>query len=117
MASTLLLDTETWDLVVGADGNIAVAAEPYALAQDAASSIKLFEAELWYDKSQGIPYFGQVLGKYPPKTLMKALFTRAALTVPNVRAARCFIRSIEGRTVTGQVQVRDQAGFVTAADF
>lgn len=34
MASTLLLDTLAWDLAVDAAGNIAVATEPYSLAQD-----------------------------------------------------------------------------------
>jgi hypothetical protein len=37
-----LPDRSTWDLVLGASGNIAEASAPYALAQDAASAIQLF---------------------------------------------------------------------------
>ena len=51
---TLLLDPLKWDLVVDAAGNIAVASPPYALAQDAASSIKLFSGECYYDTSIGV---------------------------------------------------------------
>lgn len=36
---TLLLDQKSWDLTLDAAGNIAVAAEPYAIAQDVASVI------------------------------------------------------------------------------
>ncbi|RUW74487.1 hypothetical protein [Mesorhizobium sp. M2A.F.Ca.ET.067.02.1.1] len=114
---TLLLDTDTWDLVADASGNIATADEPYALAQDAASAIRLFAGELYYDTTQGIPYFDQILGKAPPVSLMKASFNRAALTVPGVVSAQTFIQSWTDRTVTGQVQVTDAAGNTTAAGF
>ena len=43
---TLLLTTDAWDLTVDVSGNIAVADEPLALAQDAASAIRLFAGEL-----------------------------------------------------------------------
>lgn len=114
---TLLLTTDTWDLVVDASGNIAIADEPYALAQDAASAIRLFQGELYYDTTQGIPYFEQILGKAPPISLMKAYFNRAALTVPGVVTAKTFIQSWTDRTITGQVQVTDAAGNITAAGF
>lgn len=114
---TLLLDTDTWDLVADASGNIAVADEPYALAQDAASAIRLFAGELYYDTTQGIPYFDQILGKAPPVSLMKAYFNRAALTAPGVVSAQTFIQSWTDRTVTGQVQVTHAAGNTTAASF
>lgn len=117
MADTLLLDTQSWDLVLDAAGNIAVASAPYALAQDAASAIKLFQGELWYDTSQGIPYFSTTLGMLPPVSLLKQQFVAAALTVPGVVSAQCFISSLIGRKVSGQVQVTDSAGNITAAAF
>jgi hypothetical protein len=115
---TILLDVSAWDLVVDASGNIAAAAEPYALAQDAASAVKLFRGELWYDTVPGVPYWATILGKSPPPlTLMKQTFAAAALTVPGVVAARCFIDSISGRGVSGQVQVADASGRVSIAGF
>lgn len=114
---TLLLDRSTWDLVLDVSGNIAVASNPYALAQDAASAIKLFQGELWYDTTLGVPYWTQVLGKAPNYALIKAKFEAAALTVPQVVAARCYISGFNDRGLTGQVQVTDQAGLLTAAAF
>ena len=64
--NTLLLDRATWDLCLDAAGNIATASEPYALAQDASSAIRLFVSEAWYDTTQGIPYFTNILGQAPP---------------------------------------------------
>lgn len=114
---TLLLDTVEWDLVLDVNGNIAVASDPYSLAQDAASAIRLFQGELWYDTRQGVPYFQEILGKTPPLNLIKTKLTDAAKTVPGVVDAVCFITGIEERRLTGQVQVTDQAGVISAASF
>jgi len=114
---TLLLNPSTWDLTIDASGNIAVASDPYSLAQDAASAIKLFLGELWYDTAQGIDYWGQIIG-YPPNVpLLKKKLADAAMTVPGVVSATVFITSIAGRTVTGQVQITDSSGNTTAANF
>jgi hypothetical protein len=107
---TLLLDTERWDLVTDAAGNIAVASPPYAMAQDAASAVRLFRGELWYDTSQGIPYFQQILGRQPPLGLLKSTFNAAATSVPNVDSAQTFISSITNRDVVGQIQLTTSAG-------
>lgn len=117
MARSLLLDGNEWDLVLDVSGNIAVAGLPYAMAQDAASAIRLFQGELWYDTSKGIPYFDDFLGKPRRVALMKAKFVQAAMTVPGVVKAVCYISSIEGRNVRGQVQVTDKNGVITAAGF
>lgn len=115
---TLLLDRTKWDLVIDASGNIAMASAPYALAQDAASAIKLFLGELWYDVSQGVPYWGEILGQSPPPiALIKAKFEAAAKTVPGVVTAKCFITSFTERTIGGQVQVTDVLGNISTAAF
>lgn len=111
--NTLLLDPETWDLVIDAAGNIAMATQPYSIAQDVASACRLFSGELWYDTAKGVPYFEQILGKNPPLSLIKAEIVKAALTVPNVVSAQCFISAFDGRSITGQVQVVDTFGTQT----
>ena len=107
---SLLLDRRNWDLVLDAQGNIAVAQEPYAIAQDVANAVRLFVGELWYDKNKGVPYWGAILGKRPPLAFVKAQIVKAALTVPRVEQARCIIAAFAGRTVRGQIQVIDTAG-------
>lgn len=107
---TLLLDNTEWDLLLDAAGNLAIAIDPYALAQDVASALKLFAAELWYDTSKGIPYFQDVLGRTPPVTFFQELMVAAAMSVPGVVSAECTIQAFENRTVTGQVLFRTSTG-------
>lgn len=117
MASTLLLDQGAWDLVADNSGNIAMATEPYSQAQDAASAIKLFSGELYWNTALGIPYFDQILGKSPPLSLMKAYFNEAALSVPGVEISQTFITYWRGRLVRGQVQIQNEDGQTSAAGF
>ncbi len=109
--NTLLLDQTTWDLCKDASGNIAMAAPPYAVAQDAASAVRTFLGECWYNTLLGLPYFGQILGAFPvPYALIKAQCVAAALTVPGVVSAQMFISSVQNRKLTGQLQVTDNNG-------
>jgi hypothetical protein len=113
---TLALDAN-WDVFADAVGNIAVATEPYALAQDAASAVKTFAGEVYYNTSLGIPYFADVLGKMPPLELLREYFIAAALTVPGVASATVFFSSISKRTVTGQINITDNSGVTTSVGF
>lgn len=116
--STLLLDVSLWDLVADSAGNIAVAAEPYALAQDVASALRTVLGEVWFDDTLGIPYLvegnprAQILGETPPLTVFKAYMVNAALTVPGVVSAQCIVESFDPATrqVVGQVQFIDSTG-------
>jgi hypothetical protein len=114
---TLLLDQTTWDLVIDASGDIAVASDPYSVAQDAASAMRTFLGEVYYDTTQGVPYWQQILGQGPPLSLVKAKLVAAALTVPDTAAARCVISSFESRVVSGQVQITTSSGQQQVAAF
>ncbi len=114
---TLLLDRSSWDLVVDSAGNIAMAGVPYSQAQDAASAIKTFQGEAFYDTTLGVPYWQQILSYRPPLSLIKAKLVAAALTVPGVVAARAFVTSLANRTVAGQVQIKNEAGQTSLANF
>jgi hypothetical protein len=113
---TLLLDTVRWDLVLDISGNIAVAAKPYAQAQDAASAIRLFQGELYYDTTKGVPYWSSILAKSPPPmALIKAKHEEAALTVPGVTGSRSFITDFSKRGLSGQVQITNEESQVAIA--
>jgi hypothetical protein len=116
MPSTLLLDANTWDWAVDAAGNFAVASEPYSQAQDAASAIRLFLGELYYDNTKGVAY-ANILGRPPNMPLLKAYLTAAALTVPGIVNATVFITSVADRRVSGQVQITNSAGQTAVAAF
>ena len=115
MPATMFLNPSTWDWDIDASGNIAKADEPYALAQDAASAIRTFQGECWYDSTVGVPYWSLILGKQPPLSLVKAQFVAAALTVPNVATAVCYLNAIVNRNLVGQVQITDVSGNVSVA--
>lgn len=117
MFNTLLLDTVAWDLVLDASGNIALAAPPYALAQDVASAVRTFLGEVYYDTTQGIPYFDEVLGHLPPASLLTQLISNQALTVPGVVTAQCVITAFTAGAVSGQIQFTDESGVTTVVNF
>lgn len=105
---TLLLDSVTWDLVTDASGNIAVAHNPYAIAQDVASEVRVFLGEMWYDVNRGVPYFQSILGKLPSPAFMKAKFVEAGMATPEVASITCYLSGItEDRQLTGQLQIID----------
>lgn len=108
--STLLLDTATWDLTTDASGNIARADPPYAVAQDMSSQVRQFQGDYIYNANDGVPY-DTILGQAPSFGLMKADFIAAASAVPSTSNVVCFIESVSGRRVQGQVQAT-----VTLAD-
>ena len=119
MPSTLLLDRASWDLVLDANGNIALASEPYSLSQDAASAIRTFLGECYWDTTVGVPWLTQIFG-VPNISIkiVKQLLVNAALTVPDVVAAQVFITGLTQRTLTGQVQVtQGSTGATSVAPF
>jgi hypothetical protein len=115
--NTLMLDPETWDLMIDSSKNIAMASDPYSQAQDAASSIKVFLGECYYDTLLGIPYFESIFGKLPPLGLIKSEINQQALLVPGVATSACFITSFVNRKLSGQVQIVNAVGDKSAASF
>lgn len=119
MAATLQLSPDG-DLTLDSARNIAVLADPAALAQDAASAIKTFLGEYYLDVTIGVPWLQQIIGKppgVPPPSLalIKQLLVDAALTVPGVASSQVFLSEFSDRGVVGQVQVIPQAVANTAA--
>lgn len=115
--NTLLLDRTAWDLVLDAAGNIAMASDPYAVAQDVASAIKLFKGELFYNKAPGVPYWEDILGHRPPLALVREHVQRAALTVPGVSGALCTLTRFEDRALAGYVEITLTDGTTQTVSF
>lgn len=108
MMHTLYLDPETWDLQLDLEGNIAFAKDPYSKAQDVASAIRLFDGELYYNTSKGIPYFDEILGKKQSFSLYQKRLVDAALTVPGVLSAEAGITREADRAIGGAVRFTDE---------
>ena len=111
---TWLLDVNTGDICLDLSGNIAVANAPYAIAQDVATQLSTFIGECWYDSTQGVPYWQQILGKRPPASLVASLLETQALLVPDVVTAVATINGLTAqRGLTGQMTITDTAGNVS----
>lgn len=115
--TTLLLDIDTWDLCIDTNGDIACAAAPYAVAQDAASAVRTFRGECYYDQNQGVPWLSDVLGHRPPLSLVKADIVAEALRVPGCATATAYLSAVSARKLTGQIQVTDSDGVTTNVGF
>ncbi len=116
--NTLLLSTDLWDLCLDASGNIAVASDPYSVAQDVASACRVFRGEQWYNTSAGVPYFQQILGQSPPASFIKAQIAAAAATVPGCANPVVYLSGLGAdRALAGQVQFTDSNGTVQAVGF
>lgn len=109
--TTLVLDQDVWDLVLDISGNIALADNPYARAQDVASAVRVFTGDLWYDQQRGIPYLSRVFGQTPSIQFLRAQVEAAALSVPGVVSARVLFAQLNSeRVLRGQVQFIDIDG-------
>lgn len=123
---TMLLDTVTWDVITDASGNIAVANDPYSVAQDVASAVRTFLGEVYYNTSLGIPYLGAppgttgnaILGQLPPLAVIKSKIAAAAATIPGCNNPVVFVSGLgNDRVLRGQVQFTDSNGQVQSIAF
>lgn len=121
--NTLFLEVDTWDLVVDAAGNIAMAMPSYSIVQDVASACRVFRGEVYYDTTVGILYLGQIvdgepapqnqqqlLGRTPALNVLQSALATMALTVPWVASAEAVISAFIDREVQGQVQIKTESG-------
>jgi len=108
--NTLLLDQTAWDLVLDVNGNIALAGQPYSIAQDVSSAIRTFLGECWFNTNLGLPYWQQILGEFPPLQFVSQKMVEAALTIPNVVSAQVTFSSFENRSLSGQILITDTNG-------
>jgi len=108
LTKSFLLDTDKWDISLDDTGSIAITANPYAVAQDAASACSTFLGETWYDTTLGIPYYERILGHWPGTQLINTKMASEAMKLPYVQSAYC--------TVTIPRGTRSAAGVMTLTD-
>ncbi len=114
---TLFLNPETWDLAVDSSGNIGSIFGAYAIAQDVASTVRLFKGELWYDTTQGVPYFKQILGELPPVGFLAAKFAAAGDTVPGVQSIKVTLNPVTSkRILTGKLEITNTGGTISVIE-
>lgn len=117
MQSTLLLNVSNWDLTVDKFGNIAVASGGYAVAQNVATALRTFKGECWYNTQYGIPYWQQILGKFPPLQYVKTVMENQAKTVPDVVSASVTFTSFNNRVLQGECLITTTDGQQQIVEF
>lgn len=108
MLTKSLLLTDQWDLSLDDSGDIAITANPYAVAQDVACACSTFLGEAWYDTTLGIPYYERILGKWPGTQLINTKMATEAKKLSYVKSAFCTTTvSNDNRAASGVMTVTD----------
>lgn len=106
------------DLSVDAQGNLQTSTGAFALALAAACAIRTFKGEVYFDSTQGLPYFSTILGKNPPLEYVRSQFVAAALGAdPDIVESKVFFSSLTARDLSGQIQTSDATGKIAALGF
>jgi hypothetical protein len=103
--STILLSHDDHDLLVDANGNIAMASNPYAYAQDVATAELMFKGEHIYYNTIGIPYLTEILGENTPISIIKGYYETEALSVTGIKKAEAVLSLGKDRGLSGEIRV------------
>ena len=110
--------TPDWDLSLDAAGNIATCTGPEAIAQDVATTLRLFTNDAYYEPDSGMPHFATHLGRKPLLTAMSQRSTLAAQAVPGVATATVKDLQLDTkrRELTGQIDLTLKDGAAITID-
>ncbi|WP_096978905.1 hypothetical protein [Escherichia coli] len=108
---TMRLGPSTWDLTLDGNGDIAVADDSLAVAQDVASACLVFSGECWYDNTLGIPWKMEVLGRRPSPGFIVQKMQDEARKLPVVEKALASVFFDKNtRRIRGTIRVTDRNG-------
>lgn len=108
---TMQLDTSTWDLMLDGSGDLAIANDGYATAQDVASACLVFSGECYYDTTLGIPWKTEVLGKQPSPGFIQQKMQEEAMKLPIVdKALASVFFDRATRSTRGTIRITDING-------
>lgn len=110
MTHTTILLSGGWDLTLDDSGNIATTDGAYGVAQDVASALRTFLGECWYDTAQGLPYWQQILGQFPPLAFVRQKLIDVAKSVSDVAGVTVEIIEFSARVLRGRITVTTSFG-------
>lgn len=108
---TLFLHPETWDLALDVSGNIAVATDDYQQAQDIATSCRVFYGDDYYNKTDGIPYLEEILGRSAfPLSLYQRFIHDRSFLVSGVTSVDVKFHQLNDRLLSGDIIFTNDSG-------
>lgn len=116
--NTILLNPTSWDFLVDANGNIAMATDPYSKSQDIASAIRTWFGEVYYNQNLGVNW-QNIIGYNPATSFVAAQLEAAALTVPGIVKAKTMTLLYDRptRKISGTVEAIDTTGAALNVSF
>lgn len=105
--------SETWDLQLTDNGDIAVTRGSAAIAQDVANACRLFTDDALYHADTGIDWANKALGKKVQYAIVKNELRNAALATPGVRSVTSLTLEDldnETRTLKGEIRITTEDG-------
>lgn len=107
-----LLLSDSWDIFLNSNGNIALTAGIYCDCQNVASAIRMFTKDAYLAQNQGIPHFNLDLGKNTPLSLIRSTYRKRAKQMENIsNAVVDYLRiDTDTRTLTGRVVITNENG-------
>jgi len=72
---------------------------------------------VWYNTEKGIPYFNTILGQPVNWAYIRSKLSAEALKAVGATSSKVFFKSIDGRKMTGQIQVTTTSGTTVSAGF
>lgn len=109
---TLYLN-KNWDIKVDDAGNIATTKGAYAVAQNAANSIRLFTDDAYFNATKGLPHFDIELGKKPDvsQSMLVNRIKKAVMKVDGTTGCEPVLEyDFEGRLISGNIVITLDGG-------
>ncbi|MEI7410047.1 hypothetical protein [Pectobacterium aroidearum] len=118
MITKSLLLNDQWDIGLDVNGDMAITANPYAVAQDVACACSTFLGEAWYDTTLGLPYYERILGHWPGTQLINTKMATEAKKLSYVQSAFCTTTvGNADRIASGVMTITDQNNVQTTIQF
>ena len=112
-AYTPALDSENWDLSVGADGSLKMLKGSNATLQNVCNECRCFTDDLYFDRLRGIPWFSDQVGqRFNPSVVLSKL-RLAAKNVDGIASVEDIsLQSLDRKTrqLNVQIQVTTEDG-------
>lgn len=89
----------SWDLYLDPLGNIAIKEGKSQIAQDVASSCRVWKGEDIWDNSRGVPYKEEVMGRRINISMIQALYGREARRIEGVVDTQVIVSELDNRVL------------------
>lgn len=112
-AYTPVLDSENWDLSVGADGSLKMLKGTEATLQNVCNECRCFTDDLYFDRQRGIPWFSDQVGQRLNPSVVQSKLRQAAKNVAGIQSVEeIVLQSLdtETRQLNVQIQVTTEDG-------